>query len=250
MRFGRVCVCPLLTLVVLCLVCEGSSTRAIHWVKTGARSKQGFLFQSRDLFRGEEVAGNKESQSRAVAAWVRKKENGNDDGEKPRKPQKGKSRKANKNSPRPPVFTARIAILGSPSEEWGQGVRERLISEGWMEERVQVLPIPSPQAYPEAKWMAYLREGLKLRNTTFVIAAPGPAVGQVLRFLEKHPLRGSILLGPEASSDTRSWDYKRLRQHCPFFGLIYAMEGEEEEYVGVGPGDREGARGRGRQGWL
>jgi len=71
MRFGRVCVCPLLTLVVLCLVCEGSSTRAIHWVKTGARSKQGFLFQSRDLFRGEEVAGNKESQSRAVAAWVR-----------------------------------------------------------------------------------------------------------------------------------------------------------------------------------
>lgn len=41
--------------------------------------------------------------------------------------------------------------------------------------------------------------------------------------------------GPEASSDTQSWDYKRLRQHCPFFGLIYAMEGEEEEYVEVGP---------------
>lgn len=55
------------------------------------------------------------------------------------------------------------------------------------------------------------REGIKLRNATFVIAggplpnnsddaaAPVPAVStaaaQVLRFLEKHPLRGAILIG-------------------------------------------------------
>ncbi|GAB5036234.1 retinoblastoma binding protein 9 [Nannochloropsis oceanica] len=162
-----------------------------------------------------------------ISLTARKKKGGQTEGERTEKPRKAKS-SSGSSKPRLPVFTARIVILGSPSEEWGQGVREGLITEGWMEERVQVLPVPSPEDYPEVKWMAYLREGLKLRNTTFVIAAPGSAAGQVLRFLEKHPLRGSILLGPESTYEGRAWDYKLLRQHCPFFGLIYPMgEGDE-----------------------
>jgi len=48
---------------------------------------------------------------------------------------KGSSSSSSSNKPRPPVFTARIAILGSPSEEWGQGLREGLIREGRCEGR-------------------------------------------------------------------------------------------------------------------
>ncbi len=29
--------------------------------------------------------------------------------------------------------------------------------QGWMEDRVQVLPLPDPAAYSEAKWVAYMR---------------------------------------------------------------------------------------------
>lgn len=34
------------------------------------------------------------------------------------------------NEPRPPVFTARIVLLGAPSPEWAAGVRDRLLKEG------------------------------------------------------------------------------------------------------------------------
>lgn len=73
------------------------------------------------------------------------------------------------------------------------------------------------------------REGIKLRNATFVIAggpvpngadaaAPAPAAAQVLRFLEKHPLRGAILIGADCFGlvmvdwhQRQNYPHRRLR---------------------------------------
>jgi len=59
-------------------------------------------------------------------------------------------------------------------------------------------------------------------------------------------LFSSLPSGPESTYEGRAWDYKLLRQHCPFFGLIYPMGEGDEGYV-FGEGGREGGGERGRR---
>lgn len=107
-------------------------------------------------------------------------------------PAGGRQKKQKAPRPRAPVFTARIVLLGTPCPDWAADMRARLLDEGgydpcmisiacspltsarphtnhftscpppkkkqgWMEDRVQVLPLPDPAAYSEAKWVAYMR---------------------------------------------------------------------------------------------
>lgn len=65
---------------------------------------------------------------------------------------------------------------------------------GWPAERLKVMEMAGIEQYGEAKAMAYLREGLRLRNNTFVVAH-GTSAGDLLRYLEKNEVRGAVLVG-------------------------------------------------------
>lgn len=65
---------------------------------------------------------------------------------------------------------------------------------GFGAERVREVEHACSKSYGEAKAMAYLKQGLRINNATFVTAA-GEDAGDVLCFLEKHQARGAILIG-------------------------------------------------------
>jgi hypothetical protein len=69
---------------------------------------------------------------------------------------------------------------------------------GWKSDRLFVVRSPEPQTTPPAMMNAFLREGLKLSNTTMVIAE-GPVADAVLAYLERWPLSGAVLAGTRRS---------------------------------------------------